>query len=262
MKLLIAVLSKGRAEKIIKHTMRWLPRTGFDVRVFVEPQEYNQYLERLNHGDYENRTHFPPEHLINIGENDKGLSFVKGFIKQYALDNGYALVFKMDDDVLRFNSRGKNKPDDEMVMEFAGMVGTCRKTMGEYPDVGAIGFGYRNELHEKKRWTLINARLQTCYLIRTELLQDGFNTTEDFAQYLYIRSLNKVTLRYGLLGIDCADVGKNKGGLQMFDRQAQFEEEAERLKEIYPAVQFKKVEGKSWLYEPILAGDFFGIKRL
>lgn len=262
MKLLIAVPSKGRADKIIKHTMRWLPRTGFDVRVFVEPQEFDKYAERLEHGNYDNRVHFPPEALINIGENDKGLSFVKEYIKQYAIDNGYELVFKMDDDVLRFNARGKNKPDDEMVMDFAGMVGVCRKTMGEYPDVGAIGFPYRNELFEPKRWASINTRLQTCYIIRTELLQSGFNTTEDFAQYVYIRSQNKTTLRYGLLGIDCADVGKNKGGLQLFDRQKQFEEEAEKLREIYPALQFKKVDGKSWLYEPVLTGDFFGVKKL
>lgn len=263
MKLLIAVPSKGRADKIIKHTMRWLPRVGFDVKVFVEPQEYNQYLERLNHGDYENRTHFPPESLINIGENDQGLGFAMKFIKQYALDNAYDLVFKMDDDVLRFNARGKNKPDDEMVMDFAGMVGVCRKTMGEYPDVGAIGFGYRNELRDPKRWVLINGRLQTCYIIRTDLMQDGtFDAMEDFAQYVLLRKANKVTLRYGLLGIDCADVGKNKGGHQMFDRGAKVEADIAKLKEIHPAIQFKKVDGKDWAYEPVLTGDFFGVKKL
>lgn len=262
MKLLIAVPSKGRAKKIIKHTMRWLPRTGFEVRVFVEPQEYEAYKESLEHGNYDNRVHFPLENLIDIGENDKGLSFVKGYIKQYAIDNGFDLVFKMDDDVLRFNARGKNKVDDEMVMDFAGMVGQCRKTMSEYPDVGAIGFGYRNELFEPKKWTAINARLQTCYLIRTELLQNGFNTMEDFAQYVYIRTQNKNTLRYGLMGIDCADVGANKGGLQMFDRGEQAKEEMEKLRALHPAIQFKKVEGKSWVYEPVLTGDFFGVKKL
>lgn len=263
MKLLIAVPSKGRAKKIIKHTMRWLPRTGFEVRVFVEPQEYEAYKESLDHGNYDNRVHFPLEHLIDIGENDKGLSFVKGYIKQYALDNGFDLVFKMDDDVLRFNARGKNKPDDEMVMDFCGMVGVCRKTMGEYPDVGAIGFPYRNELFEPKRWTSINTRLQTCYLIRTELMQDGeFDAMEDFAQYVLLRKANKVTLRYGLLGIDCADVGKNKGGHQMFNRGEKVEADIAKLREIHPAIQFKKVDGKDWAYEPVLTGDFFGVKKL
>lgn len=256
MKLLIAVPSKGRADSIIKRTMRWLPRTGFEVRVFVEPQDYEAYAKSLDHGNYDNRVHFPAEHLINIGEDNKG------FIKQYALDNGFDLVFKMDDDILRFNARGKNKPDDAMVMDFAGMVGICRKTMGEYPDVGAIGFGYRNELRDPKRWVLLNGRLQTCYLIRTELLQDGFSALEDFAQYVALRKANKVTLRYGLLGIDCADVGKGKGGLQMFDRNALTDEEMNRLRDIHPSIQFKKVEGKSWQYEPVLTGDFFGVKKL
>ncbi len=262
MKLLIAVPSKGRADKIIKHTMRWLPRTGFEVRVFVEPQELEKYKERLEHGNYDNRVHFPTEHVIDIGENDKGLGFVKSFIKQYALDNGYELVFKMDDDTLRFKGRGKNKVDDEMVMDFAGMVGQCRKTMSEYPDVGAIGFPYRNELFEPKRWSSINARLQSCYIIRTELLQGGFSAFEDFAQYMHIRSLNKNTLRYGLLGIDSAPVGVNKGGCQDFDREAQAKDELERMREIYPALQIKKVQGKSWSFEPKLEGDFFGMKKL
>lgn len=263
MKLLIAVPSKGRADKIIKHTMRWLPRTGFEVRVFVEPQEYEAYKKSLEHGNYDNRVHFPLEHLIDIGESDKGLGFAMAFIKQYATDNDFDLVLKMDDDVLRFNARGKNKPDDEMVMDFAGMIGTCRKTMGEYPDVGAIGFPYRNELFEQKRWTLINGRLQTCYLIRTSLMQDGtFDAMGDFAQYLLLRKANKITLRYGLLGIDCSDVGKNKGGHQMFDRGAKVEAEIEKLKAIHPAIEFKKVEGKTWAYEPVLSGDFFGVKKL
>ena len=69
-------------------------------------------------------------------------------------------------------------------------------------------------------------------------------------------------MRYGLLGIDAADVGVNKGGHQMFNREAQMEVELPKLREIYPALKFKTVKGKSWTMEPVLSGPFFGVKKL
>lgn len=212
MKILIAIPSKGRVDTIFKRTLRWVVRTGFDVRVFVEPQEIELYREAARDANYQNRTTINDQNFVDIGNTGGGLSFVKGFIKQYAIENGYDLVFKMDDDVLRFSSRGRNKPDDKMIIDFAVMVGKCRVAFGRYPDVAAIGFPYRNELFEPKEWTGINLRLLTCYIIRPEYMIDGYNTLEDFAQYIHIRKQNKVTLRYGLLGMDVADVGKAGGG--------------------------------------------------
>lgn len=262
MKLLIAIPSKGRADTIFTRTLRWVTRTGFDVRIFVEPQDLKAYRAGIADANHENYLDIREDQFISLGKNDQGLSYAKGFIKKYAVKHGYSLVFKMDDDVLRFNGRGKNRPDSEMIIEFATMVAACRSAFGRYPDVAAIGFPYRNELYQPKLWAAINARLQTCYLIRTEYIQDGFNTLEDFAQYIHIRQQNKVTLRFGLLGIDCADVGKTRGGLQMFDREALVDEEIPRLRALYPAVEFKPVKGKAWSIEPVLTGEFFGVKKL
>lgn len=262
MKLLVAIPSKGRVDTIFKRTLRWAPRLGFDVKVFVEPQEIEAYREGARDANYQNRTNISDDMFVDIGKTDGGLSHVKGFIKHYAIDNGYDLVFRLDDDILRFSSRGRNKPDDLMIIEFSAMVGKCRVTFGKYPDVAAVGFGYRNELFEPKEWSLINGRLQTCYIIKPEYIADGFNCFDDFADYLNIRKQNKVTLRYGLLGIDAADVGKNKGGLQLFDREELANQDMEKLRAIYPAIQFKFVKGKSWSFEPVLSGEFFGVKKL
>lgn len=262
MKLLVAIPSKGRPEKIYKDTMRWVARTGFDVRVFVEPQDLEAYKTAAKTGNIDNYTDVRPENFVSIGENDKGLGFAMGFIKQYALDGGYDLVFKLDDDIRRFNNRGRNRTDDLMILSFCQMVGQCRVAFGKYPDLAAVGFGYRNELFDVREWTVLNARLQTAYIIRPEFIQTDFNTFQDFADYLYIRSQNKFTLRYGLLGIDCAAIGKNKGGLQMFNRDQYAKEEVDKLRKIYPALEFKVVDGKDWLIEPVLTGDFFGVKKL
>lgn len=262
MKLLIAIPSKGRASSIYKKTLRWAVRTGFDVRVFVEPQEIKEYRDAANLGNYDNYTDVTDEHFVDIEKTDQGLGYAKQFIKDYATKNGYDLVFKMDDDVLRFTGRGRAKPDEAMIMDFAEMVATCRSTFGKYPDVGAIGFPYSFELWEVKEWTALNARLQTCYIIRTDLIQSGFNALEDFAQYVYLRSLNKVTLRYGKLGIACTKIGSNVGGHQAFDREALTNEEMPKLREIYPALKFKPVKGKTWSIEPDLTGEFFGVKKI
>lgn len=262
MKLLIAIPSKGRAKDIFKRTMRWVPRTGYDIRVFVEPSEIEEYRKWADDANYNYYLDIKPEQFIDIGKNNGGLSYVKAFIKDYALKNNYDLVFKLDDDVMRFNSRGKNKPDEEMIIDFSAMVGSCRSAFNRYKDVAAIGFGYRNELFKPQLWAGINCRLQSCYIIKPEYMNSGFNTFEDLAQYIYIRSINKVTLRYGLLGIDAADVGRNKGGLQLFDREEQMNEELPKLRAMHPGLEFKPVKNKTWSIEPVLAGKFFGVKKL
>ena len=262
MKLLIAIPSKGRADTIAKRSMRWLPRTGFDVRVFVEPQEYEAYEAALKDGDYNNYTHSAGM-LIKIRKNNGGISYVMQQIKKHAAKNKYDLVFKMDDDIKGFIGRGKKKPDDQMIMDFCAMVGACRLELGARPEVGAVGFPYRNELFELKKWSAINARLQTAYIVRTKLMHSlGVNMMEDFAQYVYLRSQNFLTLRYGLLGIDAAPVGKTKGGMQLFDQQKLALEAAQKLRELHPGIKFRKVEGKAWSIEPVLSGPFFGIKKL
>lgn len=264
MRILVAVPSRGRSKTIFKRTLRWVGRTGFVVKVFVEPQEIEQYRAGIEDANYRYYLDLKPDMFVDIGENDKGLGFAKSFIKKYAEENNFDLVFKMDDDVLRFNQQGKNKDDDRMVINFATMVGQCRVVFGRYKDLAAIGFPYRNELFGKdlKLWPAINQRLQSCYIIRTEYLQGGFDTFEDQAQFIYIRSLNKVTLRYGLMGIDCAAVGKEKGGLQLFDRKRLAEEELKRLRDIYPALEVEPTPHKPWPFEPSFKGEFFGYKAL
>lgn len=262
MKLLIAIPSKGRSDTIFKRTMRWACRLGYDVRVFCEPSEIEAYREAARDGNYQNRTAITDASFVDIGKNNGGLSYAKKFIKDYAIQNGYDLVFRLDDDVLRFSSRGRNKPDDLMIIKFSEMVGKCRVTFGKYPDVAAVGFGYRNELYEPKEWAGINMRLQTCYIIKPEYIAEGFGCFDDFADYVNIRKQNKVTLRYGLLGIDVADVGKTKGGLQMFDREELANQDIVKLRAMHPAIEFKIVRDKTWGIEPVMTGDFFGVKKL
>jgi hypothetical protein len=83
---------------------------------------------------------------------------------------------------------------------------------------------------------------------------------QDSVDYLNHRQANPDD--FVELGIDSADVGKEKGGLQLADREALADAAVTQLRSIYPAIEFKPVTGKSWTFEPVLKGDFFGIKKL
>ena len=243
MKVLIAIPSKGRADKIMQHTLRWVPKQIERYAVFVEPQEYEAYAAA------------GVENIQVLEQNDQGIAYVKAAIKRYAEENGYDLVFKMDDDIKRFTPRGAKIPIEKNIENFDRMMRTCVLMFDHVPDLGAIGYPYRNELYEPMVWSGINCRLQTCYLIRTELINTDFTTFEDLAQLVTLRLANKFTLRYGMLAIECEPIGKNGGGLQLFDRKAQALADCEKLRKIHPAIKFKAVTGKAWEYEPDFTND-------
>lgn len=242
MKILVAVPSKNRAEELVKYTYSWLSKVeGLDIdyRIFVEPQDYDSY---------------GVDNLVNIGQNDQGLFFVKQFIYDYALENGYDAIFKVDDDVRGWtNYRAKQGPEDS-AKTFIKIIEESVKQFNKHPEIKAVGFPYSFQMFSQFEWAKSN-RLQTCYLVRTESFspKEGVSVFEDFYTALRIRVNGGMILRYGLSGIDLGNgVGKGKGGLQMFDRDELAKKEIEIMKELYPMLTVKEVKGKSWSVEPVL----------
>lgn len=252
MEVVSVVPSKNRPGMLSAKTLAWLCLSSHPYFVFVEPQDYDAYLEVV-----------APENLVEIDKNDMGLGYVKHFIEEWLKDKPYQLVMKMDDDVRGWQVRGNKTTPVISAKVFDKAIRDSVAAFEKYKDLGAVCFPYRWELWTVKQWTALNARLQTCYLIRKELFigHPEVSTFEDFFNYMHIRSQNKMTLRYGLIGID-ADVGKAAGGLQSFDRHKMALREAEIIRERYPAIEFKKVEGKRWGIEPVMKGAFFNVKGL
>lgn len=248
---LIAIPSKGRADDLC--TMNWLKLSRFDVCIFVEPQEEEAYA-----------AHHPETLKFILPENDQGLGYAKVQIQKYAREFGYSYIFKMDDDITGFYGRGKRPDAEVLAKQFDDMLEEVISTLVVMPDIVAIGFPYRWELYEVKKWVNINGRLQTAYLCETEHFysDERISVFEDFHTYLKIRANNLSTLRYGALGIGCKPVGANPGGHQMFNRGQKALAEVELLREVHPALEFKQVEGKDWTIEPKIRGPFFNIKGL
>lgn len=252
MRVVSIVPSKGRPDLLSSTTLSWLCLSKHDWLVVVEPQEAAAYLRVV-----------PQDRMLILDKNDQGLGYAKWFIKQYLADTDYDAAMKLDDDIKTLHDRGSRKAPMECAAEYDRAIANGVDAFEEYPDVAAIGFPYRNEMYELKPWASVNTRLQTMYLVRKEwwVGDPRVSTFEDFHNYLVIRAANKMTLRYGLIGVD-NDVGETAGGLQSFDRHKLAEAEVAVLREIYPALQFKRVEGKRWGLEPILKGAFFAAKSL
>ena len=256
MKILIAVPSKGRANKQELNTFGWLKYTKYDYKYFVEPQDYDSYKRFI-----------PESKLINIGNDNRGLWFVKKFIKKYAFSKGYELIFKLDDDVQAWRDPqnrglGRNAPKvsklDRCKRLFEPIIKNSIELAFSMPEIGGVSLMYGSDMREfdvNKIFIGINNRFQSSYLIRTELfvpegIPDFIGTFEDFTTFINLIKKDYFVLRYGLTGQDVQPVGKNEGGVQNFNRKNAAIQEMSWILSKWPDVVFKKVEGKNWDFEP------------
>jgi hypothetical protein len=270
MKLLIAVPSKNRPEGLIKNTLRWLTYSKYPWKIFIEPQDTQKYQEALAlRSDFK-----VSDVLVSLDKDNQGLGYAKVSIQKYAEQHGFDVIFKVDDDLKSWrDQRNRNKEKttrhkwsvSDYGDVFNKLINDGLEALNKYPSVGAIGLAYRNEIWEPQKWSSINARLQTAYMVYTKLFNppkaEAISVFEDFATYLWVRKCGYDTLRHGLIGIDCEDIGTNNGGHQDFNRYELAKKEAILLQEIYPALRFKIVD-KPWKIEPKLTGEFFNVRKL
>lgn len=247
MKILIAIPSKNRSEKIAKKTLSWVTKLPYGWRVFVEPQDRASYAIYVDQ-----------DQLVTLAQNDQGLGYAKREIKAYALKHGYDLIFKVDDDVPLwspgYGSYQENKESTPATV--AQALQECAELFGRFGTLGAICFNYKMFMHiqgGKPRYAK-NSRLQTVYVIRSELFSGdpAIQCFEDFMQTLLLWRDGYKTLRMNYFGFSSGDTnyaGKGAGGLQSFDRVALARKEAEYILETYPWVQWRAVD-RPWAIEP------------
>lgn len=250
MKILIAIPSKNRVETLAKCALPWVVMLDevADLsdeivwKVFVEPQDIEKY-----------NTIIAMDKLVNIQDNNRGLGYAKNFIKNYAIENGYDLILKLDDDVKGFTKmRAGFKTPTEASENFAFLCNKIVPIFQDYANLGAVAFPYNNELYELGSTFEKTKRLQTTYFIRPELfaVDPAINVFEDFATGLNVLVKNKVLLKYKWAGqVLGVKVGGGTGGHQAYDRKEQAYKEIELLRKIYPPLKFRKVD-KPWEVEP------------
>lgn len=264
MKLLIACPSKGRVDKLELNTWGWLKYTKFPFKFFVEEQDFPDYKSLLGE-----------RNLVVLPESDKGLWYAKKQIQKYGIENGYDYLFKLDDDVQSWrdpSNRGLGKDAPKRTKEYRceHLFEPIIKNSIELLNannwlIGAISLMYGNDMKSftGEKWIGINKRLQSCYIIKTELfVPDDYpnfqGSYEDFVTFFNIVKKQYFTVRYGLTGMDVQPVGKNKGGCQSFDRRQGAKQEMDYLLKYFPEIIWKPVQGKNWDFEP----DFRKLKQI
>jgi hypothetical protein len=237
MKCLLFIPSKARPEVLSSNALPFAKRTGLDYRIFVEPQDAQAYTMA---------------NVVHLKENDRGLGYATSSAKEYAVKNGYDLMFKVDDDV---QAIGNVEQDLQRLIKAF-----------EIPAVGAICFPYSFEFYAKtdKLFTRVNKRVQTCYMIRTEAFSPSpqVSTFEDFYQFLLLRQSGYDTLYCSKHSIKCKPVGGGKGGLQMFDRKEMAKREIAIFQSIDPSIAVISKPDKPWGYEPKFTGPKYKSRPL
>lgn len=227
MKILIAIPSYNRPYDIDKRTGYWLKQlTKFDYKVFVEPQESLYYEQSMG-----------AENIIETNDNN-GLVGQLVDIGNYAKENGYDLVTKIDDDTY-YSLPGKGKAYGCEIIEKS--LTEIVKRFSENDNLGVVGFTagmdyiYNKEAGFKKRKKPIYGTA----VVRPEVF-----TTMDRRGMMFADLLVSLSCKDLGLGIEtyygCQEQRitlKNKGGLQSFDRTAIAKKSYEIMLEKYPKIK-------------------------
>lgn len=263
MKLLALVPSKARALRLEAMTGSWLFNSGVDYKILVEPQDQKSYEKFHN--------------VLLLPENDKGLDYSLYHGKQYAVENGYDVIFKIDDDVAGWfptydkrdlhNYGSANEKQRNETQRFQIILKDVSEPL-EHPEIGGISFPYRFEHWHNKTWQAVNWRFQTCYVVKTEFFnpdpESGYigSAWQDFRDFLVLRKLGKNVLRYGRYAMD-TDVAQGEGGFgQMYNGRTpeQYKEMIEKFRKEFPLLKWRlKKNGK---IEPDMGSPFIQGKEL
>ncbi len=180
-----------------------------NLSVFVEPQDYALYAE-----------HYPEKMLVNIGENDKGIAYVRNFILEYAETSKTPHFIMADDDIKGFGKCVAVKPEKTTAQK---ALQACLGLMTMY-NLAAVSTNYRQSVGWNKRTAkdiTFGQTPEVCVLFNAEKVK-GFRYKSEYdlkedKEFAY--QLNKAglqTARSMVYYADVPSIGTNKGGL--YDR--------------------------------------------
>ena len=122
---------------------------GIPFLHFVEPQEYDLY-------------NVPNK--VNIGSNDKGISFVRNFMLDYAKDNNHKWVIFCDDDVSEFGLSVAGKCSRTSAAIWFDVLNKATHLPFEL-----YGINYRQHAwREKKEYSINSKFVEVCVLANIE----------------------------------------------------------------------------------------------
>lgn len=186
--------TKGRPKT---STYKLLSASGFTVYHFVEPQDYENY-------DVPNK--------VNIMANDQGMSFVRNFMLDFSVQNGFKDVLVCDDDINSFgeakNKRAKNLPDAEAIIKPYQIFQAAQFALG--------GFNQRQfAWSEAKSYRVNTGKVNGCFLMKPELISWRYkhDTKEDIDFIMQCLDNRRNFVFFGRIFYNTPAIGSNAGGL-------------------------------------------------
>ena len=210
-------------------TWKLFADAGYEVYHFLEPQDFNEY-------DVPNK--------INIGENNKGLMFVRNFKLDWLKKNGHKWAWFADDDIMSFGIyNGKTVKKDASILK------SIEDAAAKLP-FEIIGMNYcQHAWHEKKAWSVNRKFPDVCALLNVEKIKWRFKEKfplkgdRDFA--LQCIKYGSGILRFNHIWFNCPNVGSNEGGLHEKYVKKEDEEAARMIvKEWHPFITLKMNKGR------------------
>jgi len=192
-------------------TYKLFEEVGIKTYHFVEPQEITNY-------DVPNK--------IDILENDKGVTYVRNFMLNFAREKNHDWIIICDDDVTSFGIyNGKTIKKD------ASIWFDIFKKAKQLP-FELIGINYtQHAWHEKTSYSINKKFAEVCVLMNIKKIKWKYtdNTKEDRDFQLQTIKNGNGVLRFNHYWFSCPDVGTNLGGLYDLYKQKKDKIWAENL---------------------------------
>jgi len=210
-------------------TYKLFQNVGIEVKHFIEPQEIEFY-------------NVPNK--VSINENNKGISYVRNFMLEYAKKNNYEWVIICDDDVTSFGIyNGKTIKKDASI--WYDILEKAKKLPFELVSINYTQHAW----HEKTSYSINSKFAEVCVLMNVSKIKwdyrPEFNLKEDRDFALQTIKKGNGILRFNHYWFSCPGVGTNNGGLQ--DQYKMKKDEASAKKMCYewtPFVTLKKKGGR------------------
>jgi hypothetical protein len=190
----IYIPSKGRAET--GQTAQFLARWHVPFSLVVEPQDYDVYAAQ-----------YPQKALIQLPENDQGISYVRNFCKDHAEKLGYKRHWQMDDNIKSIKQFNKRQAIDSGADY---ILATVEEFVDRYANVALAGLRHVAFIRLQTTPFSLNQQVYSCFLVLNELPYRFTNhTIEDTDYNLQVLSSGWCTI---LFGIEKATSGTMRGG--------------------------------------------------
>jgi hypothetical protein len=175
-----------------------------NLYIIVEPQEYNEY-----------KNNYPNFNIIQLPENNKGLSYARNFIKTQTEENNIQDYWLLDDDISYFYERDDKKLNR---IDFETCLKNSRKFFKENK-IAVGGLEYRQYAWSASKRLIENSFCDSAVFIDNNLtkgirynLELKLKIDRDFC-IKTIKSGNK-TGRDTFYAFSVPPNGSNKGGLK------------------------------------------------